>query len=350
MRIHIVQKGDTLWEIAQKYGVDFEQLKQMNTHLSNPDMIMPGMKIKVPTDGKAVKKKEAPITKEAPIAKEAPIMKEAPKAVHPYKDVSKKPKEVMGVKQEDQDEALMMQYNDGLDVNMYNQYMFNMPQYPMHQPTPHVKGAEVDEESPEFDEHTPAQLPYPGMLPQNCVPMTPILPGPGFHPPMHHVPMMPQGYPQMVNPAMTPGVPGVGGLPQYEELEESPDNIPEMPNFDAVGGAYAPMGNPYNPHDCGCGGPTPYGASQYPAPFGGLGYSQPYGGYPVPQQPIQGVVNPNFPMTSPYGPGVGPTYGNFPPAPYGPLGGGPSPYGVPGVPNSPGYGGVRPELDDDESI
>jgi morphogenetic protein associated with SpoVID len=59
VKIHIVQKGDTLWKIAQKYGVDFEQLKKINGHLSNPDMIMPGMKIKVPTAGVPVKK-EAP--------------------------------------------------------------------------------------------------------------------------------------------------------------------------------------------------------------------------------------------------------------------------------------------------
>lgn len=58
MRIHIVQKGDTLWKIAQKYGVDFEQLKSMNAHISNPDAIMPGMKIKVPTSGGQVKKEE----------------------------------------------------------------------------------------------------------------------------------------------------------------------------------------------------------------------------------------------------------------------------------------------------
>ena len=48
MKIHIVQKGDTLWKIAKKYGVDFDTLKT-NTQLSNPDLIMPGMKIKVPS-------------------------------------------------------------------------------------------------------------------------------------------------------------------------------------------------------------------------------------------------------------------------------------------------------------
>ncbi|PGT18328.1 peptigoglycan-binding protein LysM, partial [Bacillus cereus] len=55
MKIHIVQKGDTLWKIAKKYGVDFDTLKQTNTQLSNPDLIMPGMKIKVPSNSVHVK-------------------------------------------------------------------------------------------------------------------------------------------------------------------------------------------------------------------------------------------------------------------------------------------------------
>src|SRR3954466_5416187 len=86
VKIHIVQKGDTLWKIAKKYGVNFEELKKMNSQLSNPDMIMPGMKVKVPTAGGNIKK-EAPmgtgVKKEMPIAeqpkvKEMPIVKEAP--------------------------------------------------------------------------------------------------------------------------------------------------------------------------------------------------------------------------------------------------------------------------------
>ncbi|PEZ10373.1 hypothetical protein CN326_00270, partial [Bacillus sp. AFS018417] len=56
MKIHIVQKGDTLWKIAKKYGVDFEALKNANTQLSNPDLIMPGMKIKVPSNSVSIKK------------------------------------------------------------------------------------------------------------------------------------------------------------------------------------------------------------------------------------------------------------------------------------------------------
>jgi morphogenetic protein associated with SpoVID len=83
VKIHIVQKGDTLWKIAQKYGVDFEQLKKMNGHLSNPDMIMPGMKIKVPTAG-------VPVKKEVP-KKETKInmtpKKEAENIEHPYANI-----------------------------------------------------------------------------------------------------------------------------------------------------------------------------------------------------------------------------------------------------------------------
>lgn len=55
LKIHIVQKGDTIWEIAQQYGVNFEELKKLNSHLSSPDMIMPGMKIKIPVTSKQVK-------------------------------------------------------------------------------------------------------------------------------------------------------------------------------------------------------------------------------------------------------------------------------------------------------
>lgn len=55
MKIHIVQKGDTLWKIAKKYGVNFEELKNVNAQLSNPDLIMPGMKIKVPSADVPVK-------------------------------------------------------------------------------------------------------------------------------------------------------------------------------------------------------------------------------------------------------------------------------------------------------
>src|SRR5690625_2828530 len=90
LKIHIVRKGDTLWEIAKQYGVDFEELKKTNPQLSSPDMIMPGMKIKIPSGSKSVKK-EAAIVKES----KAPIAKETPKQAPIIKeDDHEKPKEV----------------------------------------------------------------------------------------------------------------------------------------------------------------------------------------------------------------------------------------------------------------
>src|SRR5690554_4368347 len=95
VRIHIVQKGDTLWKLAQKYGVDFEALKAANSHLSNPDLIMPGMKIKIPSGKvqatKELGKKEAPIyggmKKEQPIVKEAPKKKTPPPSIKEEKEM-----------------------------------------------------------------------------------------------------------------------------------------------------------------------------------------------------------------------------------------------------------------------
>ncbi|MFS0672931.1 SafA/ExsA family spore coat assembly protein [Ornithinibacillus sp. 179-J 7C1 HS] len=80
MKIHIVQKGDTMWELSQKYGVDFEELKAANSHIASPDMIMPGMKIRIPTTAKTVKK-EAPVKE----------VKKEQQVETPYKDISPKP-------------------------------------------------------------------------------------------------------------------------------------------------------------------------------------------------------------------------------------------------------------------
>lgn len=79
MKIHIVQKGDTLWEIAKQYGVDFEQLKQANSQLASPDMIMPGMKIKIPSLSKHVKKEGT--KKEFKKEKKEMEIKPAPKPI-----------------------------------------------------------------------------------------------------------------------------------------------------------------------------------------------------------------------------------------------------------------------------
>lgn len=69
LKIHIVQKGDTLWKIAKAYDVDLDELKDMNHHIASPDMIMPGMKIKIPSKAEPtqhphIKDPSTPETKE----------------------------------------------------------------------------------------------------------------------------------------------------------------------------------------------------------------------------------------------------------------------------------------------
>src|SRR5699024_478769 len=65
MKIHIVQKGDTLYEIAKAYHVPLEELIEMNRHLSDPNMLMPGMKIHIPTSPEAVRPPQTKKEKQA---------------------------------------------------------------------------------------------------------------------------------------------------------------------------------------------------------------------------------------------------------------------------------------------
>ena len=60
--IHTVQENESLWKIARKHNVDFTQLVKING-LNNPDLIIPGHKIKIQDDGSIwVMKKEEKVT------------------------------------------------------------------------------------------------------------------------------------------------------------------------------------------------------------------------------------------------------------------------------------------------
>lgn len=80
MTVHIVQKGDTLWKIAKQHDVSFDQLKRMNAHLANPEYIVPGMKVNVPSEKNVTaeqesisldksKRAKAEVPKETPVEK-----------------------------------------------------------------------------------------------------------------------------------------------------------------------------------------------------------------------------------------------------------------------------------------
>lgn len=199
MRIHIVQKGDTLWKIAQKYGVDFNQLKSLNSHLSNPDQIMPGMKIKVPTNSGTVKKeipiKEKPIQKEVPLT-EHPFVQEKPPTIpvqpsqSPKEIIKEVPKPIFVPKP-------VKPIIPEIDINNY--YTVNMAKMNIEQQAP-VQKAEIPVfekeepikempvppkiEKPVEEVQTPPMVQQPILQPiypcSPCVPMTPILPGSGF--------------------------------------------------------------------------------------------------------------------------------------------------------------------------
>ncbi|MBT2727094.1 SafA/ExsA family spore coat assembly protein, partial [Bacillus sp. ISL-75] len=323
VKIHIVQKGDTLWKIAKKYGVNFEELKKMNSQLSNPDMIMPGMKIKVPTSGGTIKKeapmgtkpgttinlgvkkemplaeqplvkekpvKEVPI-KEAPIAKEAPIkeapIKEAPIKEAPIKEAPIKEapiKEAPIIKEAPKapyTPKMPLQIVPEIDINNY--YMMNMQNMTVQQPPkpanilPEIK--EVPKKEVPIKEvpikevpikETPIKenivyAPPPVMeapvevAPQQdyCVPVTPVMPGPGFCPPFG------VGFPMQMNP--NPFMP-----------------YPQMQG----GGMPMPMSYPQM-HDGGMSMPMPYQQMQ----DGGMPMPMPYhqqmqdGGLSMPMQP-----------------------------------------------------------------
>jgi len=47
-KYHIVKYGDTMWKIAQRYGTTTIRVIRANT-LTNPDLLYPGMKIRLPS-------------------------------------------------------------------------------------------------------------------------------------------------------------------------------------------------------------------------------------------------------------------------------------------------------------
>lgn len=223
MKIHIVQKGDTLWELAKKYNVDFEDLKQANSHLSSPDMIMPGMKIKIPSSTKPVKKqtmkekqkmdtshlykdttpKAMPIIKEDDKKAKQMIQPEMPKQslpqipMMPFPQFHSQPAEEKKKKQVVQQPSMKQEVKHYTTINMpkmddgskKEQHVSKSPQKDMgvkeahvqakhHQPYTHY----MPECMPPFYQHMPPVAPvhYPYFHPCPPVPCPPM--------PMYHMP------------------------------------------------------------------------------------------------------------------------------------------------------------------
>ncbi|WP_158282130.1 SafA/ExsA family spore coat assembly protein [Salipaludibacillus keqinensis] len=159
MKIHIVQKGDTLWKLSKKYGVDFEKLKSANTQLANPDLIMPGMKINIPSSG-GVKKKEV-VKKEYPIKKETPV-KEAPKPKMPVKKEVKKEVPAPAPVPPPQPKPSYHVQQAKVNVNVYKQPSYpKMPTPPPAPKAPKPPVKEVKEQPKEAPKAPPKPAPKP---------------------------------------------------------------------------------------------------------------------------------------------------------------------------------------------
>ncbi|QOR65672.1 SafA/ExsA family spore coat assembly protein [Cytobacillus suaedae] len=313
MKIHVVQKGDTLWNISKKYGVDFEELKKMNTQLSNPDMIMPGMKIKVPTGNVPVKKEmqtnvgtvKESVKKEAPIAakKEAPIAakKEAPKkeAVHPYADKSPQPLPVMETKEEIKEKKVPYTPKmptpspiniEGNKLNMLNLESLKAPSAPpilpgMMQPEEKQQVAGVQEKAPKkapqvagVQEKVPKKAPQVAGIQEKAPYQAPQVagvqeefpqPAPMPTAPVGYTPPQPAEYPCV---PMSPVLPGSG---------LGPFASPLVPPFQQ--GAPMPMGNPGYPQGIN---PAMFDDDDddLPPPMPNVGHTPPmgYGASPMP--------------------------------------------------------------------
>ncbi|GGJ84031.1 hypothetical protein GCM10007063_03160 [Lentibacillus kapialis] len=257
MKIHIVQKGDTLWEIAKQYDVDFDQVKQLNPQLSSPDMIMPGMKIKIPASSK-------PVKKEGKYQKEVQKETQMPAAEKPYKDTSPKP---MPVTKEDdvkppkdiKPKMPMQPKVTSMDQEMNYYTTINLPQIPAYEqpeaelpekekevcchslPKPdlafyHQKPCppQIPQMSPYLDEYQdcgcgapkPMQMPmyqHPVQMPMHHHPMPKPMQHPGQMYPMycHQGQMLPPHYSDMMGSANAPSNMAMPASPdQYYGMNE----------------------------------------------------------------------------------------------------------------------------------
>ncbi|WP_430785033.1 LysM peptidoglycan-binding domain-containing protein [Virgibacillus flavescens] len=253
MKIHVVKKGDTLWEIAKQHNVDFKQLKEMNSQLSSPDMIMPGMKIKVPTNAK-------------PVKKEAMKAAEKEKVKTPYKDISPKPLPVIKEDEKPIKEKPMMPtmptqmpkmpsnppvYN--IPINDQDTYQFtNINVSQMEQPKKEVKHEKMKQmpmQHMPMQQMPMQQMPMQQMpmkhqhhmpVPMCCYPMYPMHPNQ-----MHPNQMQPQQmHPNQMHP-----------MHQMHPNQMHPANMGPMHM-----GGQKPMMNKHG--GCGCSGASPQSQNQ----------------------------------------------------------------------------------------
>lgn len=171
LKIHIVQKGDTLWKIAKNYGVDFEELKAANSQLASPDMIMPGMKIKVPSNQKNVQKTK--VKKE--LMEETQPKKTLPKTevkqeIKPKQNIQPTPKQITPDKKPEQ-----MMEMPKFEVEIKQEKKIQLPKAEMKMPKKEEIYSQPEQVEIPKVEKQPEQM-MPTSMPQPLQPSQPIQP------------------------------------------------------------------------------------------------------------------------------------------------------------------------------
>lgn len=69
---YTIMLGDTMWGIASKYGVQLNELLAVNPHINNPALIFPGQTINIPKETGAPEEPTTPSEPEVPSEPEAP--------------------------------------------------------------------------------------------------------------------------------------------------------------------------------------------------------------------------------------------------------------------------------------
>ncbi|UFT97906.1 LysM peptidoglycan-binding domain-containing protein [Radiobacillus kanasensis] len=296
MKIHIVREGETLWKIAQKYNVNFEKLKEVNSHLADPDSLMPGMKIKIPTQAQPVKME----TVTDKVIQKAPLKKEA---VNPYKDTSKPAFPVM---KED-------------DVKKPKEILNKLPHHPFTDLSKDEVSAKVDKVGGKVSDYKAKPLWDEGKYEKGNLDakQKKIVKKPAYHAPAPVPEIEETQEPAYTAPAPMPQV------PQYNEpapMQQVPQYNEPMPGYTATVNPYPTYPQqpviPYYAYPsapyCAPTNPVPYPVQQQLGPNPGVGgYPNPHHGYPAgPHQHLDWAES----SSSPKGyPGLNPAEEGYPP-------------------------------------
>lgn len=182
MKIHIVQKGDTLWNLSKQYNVDFQALKAANSQLANPDMIMPGMKIKIPVAKKHVGQPKMAV---APKQKTMTPYKSLPQKAQPViKEDDQKPKQKVkkkmpypklppvSIQMPKLPNIYANQYNIDVDIDDYDTMIKTEQTLHQQQPMQPIEEPPVKQEPVKAQPvaEVPVALPQPNMMWVPCLP------------------------------------------------------------------------------------------------------------------------------------------------------------------------------------